>query len=172
MHGFFDVFTGSVIGFLLFLFRFFFGKQWDQWLLATHNESAMGLIFTPLSIIAGYVLLIHFHVEPVDDCPCFDDSVAFIGVLIGIDISHWLLNITNYLTYKNPFEEPIIVRYDFDEFGLVKSIIRVVMGVTFVVIWKTISKPVIFTVLPPIYKFIGVYLPRKNYQPTAFSKNY
>ena len=170
MHGFFDVFTGSLIGVLLFLFRFFVGKQWDQWLLAAHNESVLGLILTPLSIIAGHVLLIHIHVEPVDDCPCFDDSVAFIGVLIGVDISHWLLSITNYLTYKNPFEDPTIVRYDFDEFGFFKSFIRVIMGVTFVVIWKSISKPVIFTVLPPIYKFIGVYLPRKNYQATAFSK--
>lgn len=170
MHGFFDVLTGSLVGLLLFLFRYFFGEQWDHWLLASHNDSTLGLIFTPIFIIGGYVFLIHIHVEPVDDCPCFDDSVAFIGVLIGIDISHWLCNLTNYLTHKNPFNDPFICRYDYEEFGIVKSLIRIVLGIVLVVIWKEISKPVIFTILPPVYKFIGVYLPRRNYQPTAFSK--
>lgn len=169
MHGFCDVLMGSVIGISLFLFRYFYGVQWDNFLLASHNDSAIGLILTPIFIVSFFALLIHFHVEPVDDCPCFDDTVAFVGVMIGIDLSYWIANVTQYVTNKNPYLDPIVVNFDYEQFGLTKTILRVVMGITLVVIWKAISKPLIFTILPPTYKFIGVYLPRRNYQATAFS---
>lgn len=169
MHGFIDIMMGSLIGIVCFSFRFFLGEAWDNWLLKSHNDSFEGLIFTPVFIICSYLLMIHFHSAPVDDCPCFDDSVAFIGVLIGLDLSHWMCNVTQYLTTRNEYNDPMLIAFNFENLGFVKTILRLATGIIIVVIWKFVSKPVIFTILPPIYKFVGVYLPRSHFTSTAHS---
>lgn len=170
MHGFFDILFGSLIGLALFLFRVCYGELWDAWLLqSSRNDSFLGCLVTLSIILGGYLLLIHVHFEPVDDCPCFDDSVAFIGVLIGLDLSHWACYMSNYLVTRNPFEHPLITEFNYEKLGLAYSVIRFFLGVGLVVIWKSVSKPVVFTILPPIYKFIGIYLPRRNYEATAFT---
>lgn len=167
MHGFFDVITGSLVGALLYGFRVKFGAVWDNFLVLNNTFGIM----TPVVIWSFYLLLIHIHFEPIDNCPCFDDSVAFIGVLIGLDISHWLAMVTLYFQKlsTNPLDTPFIIDYDYSSIGLLKSMLRVILGVTLVVTWQTLSKPVIFTILPPIYKFVGVNLPRRNFTATAFS---
>lgn len=169
MHGFFDIVFGSFIGIFIFSVRIVFGEIWDDWLLnSSRNDSLIGCIITTIIILGGYLFLIHIHFEPVDDCPCFDDSVAFIGVLIGIDFSHWFCYLTNYLI-NDDWNNSVAIPYNFENIGILKSILRVLLGMISVIIWKSISKPIIFTILPPIYKIVGIYLPRRNFTATAFS---
>lgn len=170
MHGFLDIIAGSLIGFVLFIYRVSFGVVVDKWLLESHNDSTLGLILTPIVIVSFFVLLIHVHVEPVDDCPCFDDSVAFLGVLIGLELSHWLAYVTGFFANRNRIHDFIMIEYHFEELGYLKSILRVIVGILIVVLWKVISKQVVFTILPPLYKLIGIYIPRRFYKSTAFSK--
>lgn len=171
MHGFLDVCAGSAIGVMLFLFRFLFGQTFDYWLLqAQHSSGWWGYLLTPALIIGGNLLLIHTHFEPVDECPCFDDTVAFVGVLIGLDLSHWLACVTEIVAKTNNYEDPMRINFNYNELGLFKTIARVVLGVTLIVVWKSIAKPVVFTILPPIYKFVGIYLPRRSFKSTAFTK--
>lgn len=154
MHGFFDVITGAIIGVSLFVLRAFWGDLIDSIVLTLFGW------FTPIVVFGGYVFLIHIHLEPVDDCPCFDDSVAFIGVLIGLDVLEWYMLRSTYGLYVIPFH--------FARLGIFKTMARLFVGIAIVATWKAISKPVIFTILPPIYKVVGVYLPRRNFEPTAF----
>ncbi|RLV92647.1 Dihydrosphingosine 1-phosphate phosphatase LCB3 [Spathaspora sp. JA1] len=165
MHGFLDILIGSLVGISLFMFRYFWGKQWDQLLFS----NSLGPFASAIIIIAMYLSLIHVHSEPVDNCPCFDDSVSFIGVLIGLDLSGLVAYETQYFAKLNPENDPILLPFDSSQ-SPIKTIMRFILGVTLVVIWKTISKPVIFTILPPIYKFIGVNFPRRNYISTAHTK--
>ncbi|EGV64411.1 PAP2-domain-containing protein, partial [Yamadazyma tenuis ATCC 10573] len=167
MHGFFDVLTGTAVGTVLFLFRHWYGQWWDS-VVVLDTAGRWGWFLPPV-LVAAYLILVHIHFEPVDNCPCFDDSVAFIGVLIGLDLSHWLAYKTGYFATAGTVGSPLIVPFDFEHLGLVKTILRVAVGMTLVVSWKAVSKPVVFTVLPPIYKAIGVNLPRKNFEATAFS---
>lgn len=166
MHGFFDIIFGSLIGFALFLFRYLIGESYDNLIL--NNGFNISLVI--IGIIAFNLLLIHIHAEPVDDCPCFDDSVAFIGVIIGVDISDLFLVRSKYLIEKNLLQDPLVINFEYQQLGMLRTLFRVFLGILLVVIWKSISKPVIFTILPPIYKLIGINLPRRNYQATAFSK--
>lgn len=171
MHGFFDILTGSLIGSSMFVFRHFWGHAYDQWLLhSTRNSTWAGIFATVWLIILGHLYLIHIYPEPVDDCPCFDDSVAFVGVLIGLDLAHYLCVLTNHFTGTNSFHDALIVPYSPDK-GLLIAVARVVVGVVLVVIWKSILKPVLFTVLPPLYKILGVYLPRSHFISAAHTKS-
>lgn len=168
MHGFLDVVTGSLIGLLMFYFRYYYGEMFDTWLLqsTTRNSSYLGIASTVLMIVFGYLFLIHIYPEPVDDCPCFDDSVAFMGVLTGLDLSHYVCILTGYFTNKNVFGDPMLIPFD-QNCGPFIMIARFILGVSLVIIWKTVLKPIVFTLLPPIYKFLGVNLPRSHFISTA-----
>lgn len=166
MHGFLDIIVGSSVGVAMFLFRYIWGKKFDMLLF----DNNLGFVPSAALIIALFLGLIHVHSEPVEDCPCFDDSVAFIGVLIGLDLSHLVAFRTKYFLAINSHTDPFVIPYDANQ-GMVKNITRLMLGIGLVVIWKAISKPVIFTILPPIYRIIGVYLPRKNFIATAHAKS-
>ena len=164
MHGFLDIFTGSGVGLAVFLFRFYLGQQWDTFLFSH------GYIFGIALILGLYLLMIHIYPEPIDDCPCFDDSVAFVGVLIGLDLSHLVGYQTLHFFNLNNFEDYYLVPFVNDG-GALKIVARFFLGVGLVVTWKAISKPVIYTILPPVYKIIGVYLPRRHYISTAHTRD-
>ncbi|EMG46624.1 hypothetical protein G210_3120 [Candida maltosa Xu316] len=165
MHGFLDIIVGGSVGLLVFLFRHYLGYHWDEFLF----NNGLGLIPSAILIITIFVPLIHIYSEPVDDCPCFDDSVAFVGVLIGLDLAHLVAYHTKYFASMNEFNDPYLIPFDYDA-GIIKHVLRFLLGVVLVVTWKALSKPVVFTILPPIYKFVGVYLPRRNYISTAHTK--
>lgn len=44
----------------------------------------MPLISIPLTLI-----LVNQHPDPVDDCPCFEDSIAFLAVIMGCTLATW-----------------------------------------------------------------------------------
>lgn len=162
MHGLLDIVSGGTVGVACFLFRHFVGELWDQLLLADLMKLPLPIVL--LVVFAAYLFLVHIHAEPVDDCPCFDDLVAFIGVLIGLEFSH-------ILSYRfSSAADPMRIPYDWERLGLLLSVLRVGVGVILVLAWKSVSKRVVFTVLPPIYKFVGIYLPRRNFIPTAYTE--
>lgn len=170
MHGFFDIAAGMFIGTAVFLFRFFYGHAFDTWLLfSQRNASWVGIFATIGLIIAGNLFLIHIYPEPVDDCPCFDDSVAFVGVLIGLDLAHYACVLTEYFTDKNHFGDPLLIPFD-PACTVYVAVARFLLGVGLVVAWKLLLKPVIFTILPPIYKAVGLNLPRSHFISTAHTK--
>lgn len=170
MHGFFDVLAGGAIGLTLFLVRYWWGSELDHLMFhSARNNSWWGIAATFAFIVFGHLWLIHIYPEPVDDCPCFDDSVAFVGVLIGIDCSHYFCVLTQFFGPNTTMYDAVAVPFNQDRSYLIWAA-RFVVGVSLVVAWKAILKPVIFTILPPIYKFVGVYLPRSHFISTAHSK--
>lgn len=38
----------------------------------------------PLTLAA-----VHYHPQPVDDCPCFEDAIAVLAVVLGTFMGHW-----------------------------------------------------------------------------------
>ncbi|OBA24276.1 hypothetical protein METBIDRAFT_14632, partial [Metschnikowia bicuspidata var. bicuspidata NRRL YB-4993] len=170
MHGFFDVGAGVVLGAGLFLFRHVYGAAYDTWLLhSARNASWLGIFATVAMIVAGHLFLVHVHPEPVDDCPCFDDSVAFVGVLLGLDLSHYLCVLTGYFAARNEHADPLLIPFDPSSGALVAAA-RFAVGVGLVVAWKLLLKPLVFTVLPPLYKRLGIGLSRGHFISTAHTE--
>ncbi|KAJ3490267.1 hypothetical protein NLG97_g5819 [Lecanicillium saksenae] len=82
MHGFLDVVVGSTIGVAIGMLEFYYGPTFDAYM---HSSSWVAPVIACLVI----VVLVRIHPEPADDCPCFDDSVAFAGVVIGLEFGSW-----------------------------------------------------------------------------------
>lgn len=144
MHGFLDVIVGSGLGVFLAMAQITFGEAFDFWI--TQGSTANVLV-----TILVVLVLVRIHPEPADDCPCFDDSVAFMGVVIGASVGAW-----HYSRTPFSLDEPIpsTVPFDFAEIGPVKTILRILIGIVFVFVWRAVTKPALFKVLPPIFRVL------------------
>lgn len=140
MHGLVDVTMGAIIGVFVFLLRIYTSETWDHFII--HSNSP----FVPIVAFLAYYAYIFVHPVPIDDCPCYEDSVAFVGVMFGIDMGHFIVANTS-LRNINPLL-PSTIGFDYNQLGLTLTILRVVIGVALVVIWKSISKPILVKFLP------------------------
>ncbi|KAF2265806.1 sphingosine-1-phosphate phosphohydrolase [Lojkania enalia] len=144
MHGFFDVVVGSALGAGLAVFQLVFGDWFDHWIAGGANTN-------PLIAVLVILVLVRIHPEPADDCPCFDDSVAFAGVVIGCQIGAWHYGKTGF---ASDFPIPSTVPFELERIGLVKTALRIALGVVIIFVWRATMKPMLFRILPPIFRVL------------------
>ena len=154
MHGFFDVFIGSALGALLAVIQCQFGEDFDHFIF----NASWKPVATAILIM---LILIRIHPEPADDCPCFDDSVSFAGVAIGVELGNW-----HFGQSGHAWDQPIFatVPYSLDTLGWPRTIARITIGVIAVFAWREVMKPTLLRSLPPVFRVIeklGLSLPRK-----------
>ncbi len=160
MHGFFDVIWGSTLGALLGLVQAAYGQAFDDWLHAG-DMKRVALVFVIICV------LVRIHPEPADDCPCFDDSVSFAGVLIGIESAGWHFARTSY-AWAAPVKGTI--PFDLKKMGWLVTVARVVLGVLVIFAWRGLMKPTLLKILPPFFRVIeqlGLTLPRRFFKPAS-----
>ncbi|KAK2744855.1 hypothetical protein FQN57_004179 [Myotisia sp. PD_48] len=154
MHGFFDVITGCFLGALLGFIQCSYGDMFDNHLYTSGMKEVLVVVLVILT-------LVRIHPEPADSCPCFDDSVAFAGVLIGVEVGNWHFAQTKYAV---SVPTPSTVPFDLQRMGWAKAICRILLGVVVVVGWREVMKPTLLRVLPPLFRVIeklGLSLPRR-----------
>ena len=161
MHGFLDVIFGAILGLAIGLGEFYYGPALDLYM---YNSSWLA----PVLAASFVILLVRIHPEPADDCPCFDDSVAFAGVIAGIEIGTW----TYAKTPFSPFDEHAHGTHFFDISYLSWPVIlaRLVFGVGIIFAWREVTKPALLKGLPHLFRMIarvGIQLPRRFFKPAS-----
>ncbi|KAK0873596.1 Long-chain base-1-phosphate phosphatase [Friedmanniomyces endolithicus] len=158
MHGFFDVIFGGLLGAAIAWLRITHGDSYDAWVLAG-DWTRLALIILVLGIA------VRVHSEPADNCPCFDDSVSFVGVVMGIELGGW--------HYGRLFGGVDFAgRYAFDNLDVFKIGARIVGGIGVIFVWRAVMKSILLRYLPPVYRFVdhyGLTLPRRYFLQ---SRNY
>jgi hypothetical protein len=121
------------------------------------------------------LLLVNQHPSPVDDCPCFEDAIAFVSVVLGIITSFWCskrlpaLN-ADLFTSRTPgsaFDSPIAVTT-----RMLFAVLKLTTGVSTIFAWRMLAKPTVQTLLPPLFRWLAhaspVRLPhRRHYTPAT-----
>lgn len=164
MHGFVDVIIGSILGAFLSIIECTYGPAMDTYL---HSSGWKVPLIVALTILA----LVRVHPEPADDCPCFDDSVAFAGVMIGVELGGWHYAASGWAWDK---PGPGTVPFDLQHMGWTIVSLRVIIGVLIIFAWRGVMKPTLLKCLPHIFRFIekfGLILPRKFFKPASEYKN-
>lgn len=149
MHGFVDVGMGSLVGLSCYILRIALKPVWD------------GLVFSqspiiPFVFVLLYYSLIYCHPVPIDACPCFDDSVAFVAVLLGLDLTCWGLSILKSVDSFDAISQQLLP-YSFSQSGTLKSVQRMAIGVVLVALWKSLSKRVLIKMLKGLIPNEQVY---------------
>ena len=173
MHSFTDCAAGVAVGTAIWAAQLQWGEALDSWINKTGWTA-------PVIILVAGLLLVHRHAEPVDDCPCFEDAIAFVSVVMGATIARWYFvqfvlssaqqsKWSDYFVSRTPghsFDTPsgiaIFVLY---------AALKMVVGISAIFIWRIIAKKVLLTILPPIYrKFsseVGPLPTRRWYTPAT-----
>lgn len=165
MHGFLDVVIGSIFGAVISILEFYCGPPLDEYM---HSSSWLAPVLSGIII----VILVRIHPEPADDCPCFDDSVAFAGVVIGLEFGTW----TYGRIPGDPWETHAHAdnSVDVTSLGLLANVARIVLGVLIVFAWRETMKPALLKFLPHIFRTIeniGLTLPRRFFTPASEYKS-
>ncbi|CAK3926704.1 Dihydrosphingosine 1-phosphate phosphatase [Lecanosticta acicola] len=157
MHGFFDVVFGAALGALIAIGRVLCGPVFDAWIIA-------GGWIRITATVTALALTVRFHPEPADNCPCFDDSVAFVGVVMGACIATW--HRARWLTGTVHPDIALADMYPFSNRDLSKAAARLVLGIVLIFLWRASMKPLLLRGLPPVFRFVGHYglrIPRRYF---------
>jgi hypothetical protein len=112
--------------------------------------------------------LVSVHPEPVDDCPCFEDAIAFVAVSAGVSLGQWTLSTYELRPYQTLGLAPFVRQNDLTGtaiwFGA--ALAKIAVGVGSVLVWRIIAKRILYTILPPLFKLFQpiISLPRKGYE--------
>ena len=159
MHGFLDIIGGLLIGSGLWWFRLVYGNAMDSIVL---SSSYHALWVIPIALI-----LIRIHPEPADDCPCFDDGVAFLGVVAGVVVGEWHFTGTKYAQIPATINS---IPFNFAKVGVLGIVCRFLVGSILISIWRPSMKRALYEVLPPLFRFIekiGLSMPRRYFTPAS-----
>ncbi|SMN22836.1 similar to Saccharomyces cerevisiae YJL134W LCB3 Long-chain base-1-phosphate phosphatase with specificity for dihydrosphingosine-1-phosphate [Maudiozyma saulgeensis] len=138
MHGLFDLVSGALVGLICFLIRMILKYTFI-------NFNCGRYFWYPIISVCWGLTILFNHPSPIDVCPCFYDSVAFVGVISGIELCDWFIKFFGFsLVYSFDFTTNILI-----------MIRRLIVGILVTVIWKyLIGKPLINFFLLKILKFI------------------
>ncbi|KAL0256352.1 Long-chain base-1-phosphate phosphatase [Diplodia seriata] len=154
MHGFLDVIIGTLLGALIAGVEILLGNSFDHWV-------CQDSFWAPFFVTFVILVLVRIHPEPADDCPCFDDSVCFAGVVIGVEIGVWHFSKTRF-AYDDPV--PGTVAFSIQHLGWLRAVLRIVLGVFIIFAWRATMKPLLLRFLPPLFRILErlrMNLPRK-----------
>lgn len=144
MHGFLDVIVGSALGALITAFYLVYNDWMESWIF---SGSYTDIIVATLLVC----ILVRINPEPADDCPCFDDSVSFLGVVIGINLGAWHYAQTG-LALDYPI--PSTVPFELEKMGLLRATLRIFLGVVVIFLWRSTSKSALLKGLPPFFRLL------------------
>jgi len=167
MHSFTDVAVGTLIGAVVGALQGIYGERIEHFIVTANW-------LLPVCTILASLFLVNQHPQPVDDCPCFEDAIACLAVLLGVTISRWhaariSLDIpSGFFKSRTPgweysTTEDVILWWSF-------AFLKIVIGVAIIFIWRILVKQVLHAVLPPTFRLIsGIvgFLPTRRFYTPA-----
>lgn len=187
MHSIIDCIAGSALGALITAV---------QWKFFDHIEQFVKINSwsVPAAIIPAGLLMVSVHPQPVDDCPCFEDAIAFVSVAMGVALARWCVRFGVVLhtdPWLHPFSslsDPLdLVQHDATvsqsstpliqipvagaaEIWIKRALVMTI-GLVNVLLLRVIVKTACKVVLPPTFRLvdslIGFSLPRRHYTPAS-----
>jgi hypothetical protein len=111
------------------------------------------------------------HPQPVDDCPCFEDAIAFISVLLGEVLGRWAFfqyGVTPEF-FKTPQPGSAYSNLTDVATWWLFSIIKVVVGILLIFTWRIFAKATLHFALPRIFRFLAniFTLPNRRFYTPA-----
>lgn len=187
MHSVIDCIAGSALGAAITAV---------QWKFFDHIEQFVKIDSwtVPAAIIPAGLLMVSVHPQPVDDCPCFEDAIAFVSVAMGVALARWCIRF-GVVLHTDPFIHPFSRLFDPSLASThlsspvasatpliqipvagaaeiwIKRALVMTIGLVNVLLLRVIVKTACKVILPPTFRLvdslIGFSLPRRHYTPAS-----
>ncbi|CAG8569109.1 6245_t:CDS:2 [Paraglomus occultum] len=129
--------------------------SWIQWVWQQDLDDFVldGSWMAPMITSSVILFLIYIFPEPIDNCPCFDDAFAFAGVMMGLTSGSWRFARSKFshIGYGRGN-----VPYEYEIVGPVVTIIRVLIGIGILFLWRYVMKKLCHIILPPLYRALNL----------------
>ncbi|KAG9100434.1 hypothetical protein FRC06_004143 [Ceratobasidium sp. 370] len=173
MHSFTDCIAGIAVGTAIWAAHMQWGNAIDRWV--TQNGWMV-----PVTVLATGLFVVHRHAEPVDDCPCFEDAIAFVSVVMGAMLARWhfayfilapsqLTEVADYFVSRTPGAS-FSSQSDLLTF-LLYAALKMLVGIAAIFVWRIVAKRVCLAMLPPIFRLfsreVGFLPTRRWYTPAT-----
>ncbi|KAF9423639.1 hypothetical protein BGZ94_008209 [Podila epigama] len=155
MHSSLDLIAGAMIGVAVWAVQWTFHESIDRLMTSPSWTVVIGAIL-------GGIVLIQSIPETMDSCPCVDDGVTTMAVLMGVFPASQHFAQSKYSVTDNHGHMGI-VHYD-AALGMPRSIFRFVFGLAIIFTWRLVAKKLLYVVLPPLYKYFNLP-PRTHFTP-------
>lgn len=115
--------------------------------------------------------MVNQHPQPVDDCPCFEDAIAFISVVLGDILGRWAFfqyGVTPEF-FKTPQPGSAYSTITDVATWWLFSVIKVVIGILLIFTWRIFAKSSLHFALPRIFRFLASIftLPNRRFYTPA-----
>ncbi|KAG6333952.1 hypothetical protein ID866_5135 [Astraeus odoratus] len=152
MHSLTDCAAGVTLGAGIWAGYIIMHDTLEQWL-------ASGVWIVPCTVTPICLLLVHFHPQPVDDCPCFEDAIAFISVILGAFLARWH---TVYAEIDGQLLQAVMPGGQADVWTFGEKLrwcsiagAKVSVGILIIFVWRLFAKSVLHLVLPPLFRALA-----------------
>ena len=165
MHSIVDCTAGVTLGILVWAVHAVYWEPVETWLVRTHWYSPL-----LISILCG--LIVHWHPQPADDCPCFEDAIAFVSVESGILISYWMSNVLGYEDGRRMSSMPGSAWAFLSAYSPLSSagsseayrlsliwwstaLLKLTLGISLIFVWRLIAKFLLHNILPALFRLVS-----------------
>jgi hypothetical protein len=125
----------------------------------------------PVAATAVCLLMVNQHPQPVDDCPCFEDAIAFISVVLGELVGHWAFFQRGVTPEFFKIPQPGSTYSTITDVATwwLFSVIKVVVGILLLFTWRIFAKSSLHFALPKIFRFLASIftLPNRRFYTPA-----
>ncbi|RPD55565.1 hypothetical protein L226DRAFT_511641 [Lentinus tigrinus ALCF2SS1-7] len=164
MHSFTDCAVGAALGAGIWGLHVLCGAYVDAWV--RNNGFIVPVVIVPLCLY-----LVHRHPQPVDDCPCFEDAIAFVSVVMGEFVGRWYLEQHGYGEdfFTRPMPGGSWATWSDVGTWWSTAAIKTVIGVLTIFVWRIVAKSFCHFILPPTFRFLShlFTLPHRRFYTPA-----
>ncbi|TFK49275.1 hypothetical protein OE88DRAFT_1662718 [Heliocybe sulcata] len=164
MHSFTDCAMGITLGVSLWLAQLYLEKPLENWVL---GNGWLG----PLAVSLATALIVNQHPQPVDDCPCFEDAIAFMSVNAGALLAQWHGAQYGFGDSYYSVRQPGSAYETWSDVGTwwLYAAIKMVVGILIIFMWRIVAKSVMHLILPPTYRLLAqaFTLPNRRFYTPA-----
>ncbi|KAG0166902.1 hypothetical protein DFQ30_006616 [Apophysomyces sp. BC1015] len=159
MHSLTDVVSGSILAYILYWFQWTFRNEFNA--LFTDDTYWGNVSDKPAFLgIPIFLSFVGLHPDPIERCPCFEDSVCFMGVLIGLFPGGWLCEHSD--TCRLALDATAAAIESSSVIATFIIFLKVILGVAVLFVWRLACKKVCYFILPPIYRAFN--LPHRKFE--------
>jgi dihydrosphingosine 1-phosphate phosphatase len=164
MHSFTDCVVGVLLGTGIWAFHFF-AQDLIKQVVTTGNWTV------PVTTILLGLIMVHKHPQPVDDCPCFEDAIAFVSVVMGIIVGWWHGAQQGWPDSAYVILMPGSVYQTWTDVGTwwAFAALKMTVGILAIFAWRLAAKATLHALLPPTFRLLsrGFALPHRRFYTPA-----